>query len=81
LAREVIDIIGFHGQTLVHRPERCQTVQLGDGARLARLAGIDVGNDFRSADVAAGGRRALGTPLPCGLGPRLGAAARGDPTA
>lgn len=58
-AREVA-IVGFHGQTLHHAPERRQTWQIGDGALLARLAGIEVVNDFRSADVAAGGQ---GAPL------------------
>ncbi len=54
------DIIGFHGQTIAHRPERGWTWQIGDGALLARLTGVAVVNDFRSADVAAGGH---GAPL------------------
>ncbi len=54
------DIIGFHGQTIAHRPERGWTWQIGDGALLARLTGVPVVNDFRSADVAAGGH---GAPL------------------
>ena len=33
-----IDVIGFHGQTVLHRPERRLTVQIGDGAALARAA-------------------------------------------
>lgn len=58
-----IDIVGFHGQTVLHRPERRLTRQLGDGARLAGATGIDVVNDFRSADVAAGGQGAPFAPL------------------
>ncbi len=58
--RHGIDIIGFHGQTVLHRPQSGLTVQLGSGALLARLTGIPVTNDFRSADVAAGGE---GAPL------------------
>ena len=58
-----IDVIGYHGQTVLHRPERRLTRQLGDGARLARTTGIDVVNDFRAADVAAGGQGAPFAPL------------------
>jgi anhydro-N-acetylmuramic acid kinase len=57
------DIVGFHGQTILHRPERHWTWQIGDGALLARLTGIDVINDFRSADVKAGGQGAPLMPL------------------
>ncbi|HVM81300.1 MAG TPA: anhydro-N-acetylmuramic acid kinase [Stellaceae bacterium] len=55
-----LDVIGFHGQTILHRPKEGRTVQLGDGALLARRTGVDVVCDFRSADVAAGGE---GAPL------------------
>jgi len=54
------DIIGFHGQTVLHRPERGLTVQIGAGDALACLTGIPVAYDFRAADVAAGGQ---GAPL------------------
>jgi anhydro-N-acetylmuramic acid kinase len=54
------DVIGFHGQTVVHRPEARLTVQLGDGQRLADALGIPVVWDMRAADVAAGGQ---GAPL------------------
>ncbi|HYE01449.1 MAG TPA: anhydro-N-acetylmuramic acid kinase [Alphaproteobacteria bacterium] len=63
LEAEAVDVVGFHGQTVLHRPERRFTRQLGDGALLARLTGIDVVNDFRSADVAAGGQGAPLAPL------------------
>jgi len=56
-------VIGFHGQTVLHRPERRFTRQLGDGALLARLTGIDVVDGFRLADVAAGGQGAPLAPL------------------
>jgi anhydro-N-acetylmuramic acid kinase len=58
--RRRVDLVGFHGHTLFHRPARRQTCQLGDGERLAARLGIDVVYDFRSADVAAGGQ---GAPL------------------
>ncbi|HEX3756853.1 MAG TPA: anhydro-N-acetylmuramic acid kinase [Rhizomicrobium sp.] len=63
LAADQIGLIGFHGQTILHRPERRWTWQIGDGALLARLTGIDVVNDFRSADVKAGGQGAPLVPL------------------
>ena len=55
-----IDVIGYHGHTVLHRPEQRLTVQLGDGAMLARLTGRAVVNDLRAADVQAGGE---GAPL------------------
>jgi anhydro-N-acetylmuramic acid kinase len=58
-----VSLIGFHGQTILHRPGQRWTWQIGDGALLARLTGIDVINDFRSADVAAGGEGAPLMPL------------------
>jgi anhydro-N-acetylmuramic acid kinase len=63
LAAGQVALIGFHGQTILHRPERRWTWQIGDGALLARLTGIDVINDFRSADVRAGGQGAPLMPL------------------
>lgn len=58
-----IDIVGFHGQTIAHRPEERFTWQIGDGALLAAELGIDVVGDFRTADVAAGGEGAPFVPV------------------
>ena len=58
--RGTIDVIGYHGQTVLHRPKEKLTIQLGDGKQLARETGIPVVYDFRAADVAAGGQ---GAPL------------------
>ncbi|PNG26506.1 anhydro-N-acetylmuramic acid kinase [Methylocella silvestris] len=55
-----ITVIGFHGQTVLHRPQSGLTVQIGDGPALAQTLGIDVVHDFRAADVAQGGQ---GAPL------------------
>jgi len=60
IASEDIDIVGFHGQTVLHRPADKMTVQIGDAAALARAIHIPVMHDFRAADVAAGGQ---GAPL------------------
>ena len=68
-----IDVIGSHGQTIVHVPDReClpgglgpvrSTWQLGDGAMIAAETGIDVVADVRRADIAAGGEGAPLSPL------------------
>jgi anhydro-N-acetylmuramic acid kinase len=58
-----IDVIGFHGHTVWHQPEKHETCQIGDGALLSRKTGIPVVNDLRSADVAAGGQGAPLAPL------------------
>lgn len=58
-----IAVVGFHGQTILHEPERRRTWQIGDGQRLAEALGIRVVADFRSADVAAGGEGAPFAPL------------------
>lgn len=72
-----VDVIGFHGQTILHRPDEALTVQLGDGALLARKTGIDVVCDMRAADMVSGGQgaplvpayhRALTASLSSGLG-------------
>src|SRR5690606_13270477 len=58
-----VKVIGFHGQTVSHRPQEGITWQIGDGALLAALTRIDVVNDFRRRDVAAGGQGAPLVPL------------------
>lgn len=55
-----IDVIGFHGQTVLHRPDAGLTVQLGDGGLLAEETGIDVVYDMRANDMMHGGQ---GAPL------------------
>ncbi|MDX5594595.1 anhydro-N-acetylmuramic acid kinase [Pseudovibrio sp. SPO723] len=64
IPRGQIGVIGFHGQTVLHRPAAQgmagATRQLGDGPLMANLLGIPVVYDLRSADVAAGGQ---GAPL------------------
>lgn len=54
------DLIGFHGQTVLHRPQIGLTVQIGDGALLARETGIPVVYDMRANDMLHGGQ---GAPL------------------
>jgi anhydro-N-acetylmuramic acid kinase len=56
------DLVGFHGQTILHQPRFGRTWQIGDAAGLARRLGVPVAHDFRSADVAAGGQGAPFAP-------------------
>ena len=58
LAAGEIAYIGFHGQTILHRPRERRTWQLGNGAALACETGIPVVNNFRHADIASGGQGA-----------------------
>lgn len=55
-----VDLVGFHGQTLAHRPDERITHQAGDGAVLAEALDLPVVWDFRTADVTLGGQ---GAPL------------------
>jgi anhydro-N-acetylmuramic acid kinase len=55
-----VDVIGFHGQTVIHRPEIGLTVQLGHGPALARMCGVPVVYDMRANDMTNGGQ---GAPL------------------
>ncbi|EKF19977.1 anhydro-N-acetylmuramic acid kinase [Nitratireductor pacificus] len=64
LAMADIGIVGFHGQTVLHRAPQAgrigETRQLGDGALMQSILGCKVAYDFRSADMRAGGQ---GAPL------------------
>lgn len=64
---DAVDVVGFHGQTVLHRPPEpgrpgC-TRQLGNGALMAAILGIDVVADFRGNDVAQGGQGAPLAPI------------------
>jgi anhydro-N-acetylmuramic acid kinase len=63
MAGSAVTVIGFHGQTVLHRPDRGVTVQLGNGPALAARLGIPVVYDLRGADVAAGGQGAPVVPV------------------
>lgn len=58
-----IQVIGYHGQTLYHQPKKQLTYQMGNGKQLATVTKIPVINDFRSADIKAGGQGAPLAPL------------------
>lgn len=60
LDRAEIGVVGFHGQTVIHRPDQGYTVQIGDGPSLAKDIGIPVVYDMRANDMVHGGQ---GAPL------------------
>ena len=63
MAASEVMVVGFHGHTVLHEPQKGRTWQIGDGALLAAETGIDVVADFRSNDMAAGGQGAPFAPL------------------
>jgi anhydro-N-acetylmuramic acid kinase len=76
-----IGVVGFHGQSVLHRGPRKgrpgDTRQLGDGELMHSILGIKVVYDFRTADIRAGGH---GAPLAAAYHAALlgTAGARGD---
>ncbi len=58
-----VDILGYHGQTLFHRPSAGITMQVGNGQSLSDQCGIAVVSQFRSNDVRHGGQGAPFAPL------------------
>ena len=66
IPRGVIKIIGSHGQTIFHRSKKVNgvgaTLQIGDGAIIAKKTEIPVVSDFRIDDIAVGGEGAPLTP-------------------
>jgi anhydro-N-acetylmuramic acid kinase len=76
LTQSDIGIVGFHGQTILHRPEQGLTVQLGDGQQLADATDIPVVYDMRANDMDHGGQGAPLVPayhaaLATGINPAL----------
>ncbi|PHS22914.1 MAG: anhydro-N-acetylmuramic acid kinase [Robiginitomaculum sp.] len=61
-----IDLVGFHGQTVLHTPPSGgalgQTCQIGDAQALANALGITVVHDFRTNDMVNGGHGAPFAP-------------------
>ena len=62
-SKEDIDLIGFHGQTIFHKPKNKISLQLGDGKLLSQLTQKLVVNNFRKNDLDNGGQGAPLTPI------------------
>ena len=58
-----IDVIGSHGHTVFHQPQKKFTVQIGDGRAINIVNKIPVVYDFRSQDVLLGGNGAPLVPI------------------
>ena len=58
-----INIIGFHGQTILHKPQEGYSLQIGDSKLLSKLTKTTVVSNFRENDIINGGQGAPLTPL------------------
>jgi anhydro-N-acetylmuramic acid kinase len=58
-----VDLIASHGHTVFHEPEHHFTTQIGSGAHIAAISGVDTIVDFRQADIANGGQGAPFAPV------------------
>ena len=58
-----LDLIGFHGQTVMHKPQEGYSIQIGDSKLLSKLTNTTVVSNFRENDILNGGQGAPLTPL------------------
>ena len=57
------DLIGFHGQTIYHNPQKNISIQLGDPKKLSKILNKNVVFDFRTQDILLGGQGAPLAPI------------------
>lgn len=58
-----VQLISSHGHTSFHAPAQKMTAQLGEGAAIAAITGINTVSDLRSMDMALGGQGAPIVPV------------------
>ena len=58
-----IDLIGFHGQTIIHKPKDGYSLQIGDAQLLSNFTNTTVISDFRKNDILNGGQGAPLSPI------------------
>lgn len=56
-------LIGSHGHTIFHQPEKNFTLQIGSGAEIATKTGIKTCCDFRTSDISFKGQGAPLVPI------------------
>ena len=61
--KTIAHYISSHGHTIFHQPEIGLTYQIGNGAEIAAITGIDTICDFRTKDLALGGHGAPLVPI------------------
>jgi len=58
-----VDLIGFHGQTVLHKPQEGYSIQIGDSQLLSKLTNTTVISNFRENDILNGGEGAPLSPI------------------
>ena len=58
-----VDLIGFHGQTIVHKPKEGYSIQIGNSRLLSKMIKKTVVSNFRENDILNGGHGAPLAPL------------------
>lgn len=59
----IIDLVGFHGQTIYHNASERITKQLGNGNLLSQLTKLNIVYEFRINDIKHGGQGAPLAPI------------------
>ena len=58
-----LDLIGFHGQTILHKPKKGYSIQIGDSKLLSNITHTKIISNFRENDILNGGEGAPLAPI------------------